>query len=174
MFKPQVAGNFQQSFSFPSVQRTKELNQWLQSRETTTDFVLISLDCILDTIKNSKLLTAKRFGCSFEGRERFAQIVALAPQQSLESMELLSLGLTTNYLLNELVLVGSPQQIARTTPSTNSIREIIKSGATKSLFLFRERILEQQEETHLYLSSDKGGGRLIKRLSRRVYHEKST
>lgn len=143
------------------------------SSKSETNFVMIQ-QCEYDklnadsfqynTILSSNILIGKQFGSSFEGRAMLAQEFAFSPQQSLETREM-SLALTTNYLLHELGIDVSPEQIARTSPSTSTIREIIKDGATNALYLFRARILSQPD-IHMFLLSDKGGGRLIKRLAR--------
>jgi hypothetical protein len=132
---------------------TEEYRELLTSKKT------------LLRIMNSKLLTAKIFCPSPESKEMISHMMALTPQQSLESAEL-TLGMSTNYVLNELGISASPEQIASTTPSTTAIRGIISHGATSALWLFRERILNVKEKNYLYLSCDKGGGRLIKKISR--------
>ena len=144
-----------------------------ESSESTTDSILISrseyedllnVKRLYERIIHSNLLTGGRFSSSFEGREFLAHIAGLAPQQSLESLEL-TLGLFTNYILYELNIDVSPEQISRTTPSTNTLREIIKNGATSSIFLFSEQILNDGDSL-LHMACDKGGGRFIKVINR--------
>jgi hypothetical protein len=78
---------------------------------------------------------------------------------------LLTLGLFINFILKELNIDVSPEQISRTTPSIKTLSEIVKNGATTSIFLFHEQILND-EESLLYMACDKGGDRFIKVISR--------
>ena len=118
----------------------------------------------INQIYGSKLLTGTRFSSSFGGRAMLSQNIALTPQMSLEAQEL-SVPLTTNYVLHELGIKVSAEQIAKTAPSVTTIRELIKDGATTALFQLRMRILKQGD-CHLYFSCDKGGGRFIKKICR--------